>query len=138
MERCLKMCQPWCGANTLALSTQAVRHVLLRGFCVAGNRVVDPGAAASERRRCIWHSPIHSDILGKGPAIGWLVQHRCSHPGCLLEISIDQQHAAAKARFECCILKQEPGLIKHWAANPPCIYCGEFEAVASDLPVERR
>ena len=56
-------------------------------ICAAGNRVVDLGAAASEWCRCIWHSPIHCDVLGKGPAIGWLVQHRCSHPGFLPQLS---------------------------------------------------
>lgn len=76
VERCLKMCQPWCGANTLVLPLQN-------------------GVDAFGTVRSIVTS------WGKGrPLVGW----------CNIVAAI-----------------QEPGLIKHRAANPPCIYCGEFE-----------
>jgi len=80
VERCLRMCQAWCGPNTLVLPLQN-------------------GVDGASMVRSIVNS------WGKGhPLVGW----------CNIVAAI-----------------QEPGLIKHWAANPPAVYFGEFEGEAT-------
>ncbi|CAL1163761.1 unnamed protein product [Cladocopium goreaui] len=80
VERCLGMCAPWCGKNTLVLPLQ---------------NGVD-GAGKVRQMVSGW---------GRGhPLVGW----------CNIVAAI-----------------QEPGLIKHWAANPPAVYFGEFEGEAT-------
>jgi len=75
-ERCLRMCQPWCGPNTLVLPLQNG----VEGFDTIKNIVGS------------W---------GRGRALG----------GCCNIVSAIQ----------------EPGMIRHWAADPPYITFGEFE-----------
>jgi len=75
-ERCLSMCQPWCGQGTLVLPLQN-------------------GVEGFEKIKSIvggW---------GKGRALA----------GCCNIVSAIQ----------------EPGMIRHWAANPPYVTFGEFE-----------
>lgn len=81
MERCLKMCEPWCGPGSYVLPLQnGVDGMQIARGIVKG-----------------W---------GKGHAlVGW----------CNIVAAI-----------------QEPGLIKHWAANPPAVYFGEFEGLATE------
>ena len=86
------------------------------------------GAAASERRRCFQHGTRHCYVVGEGPALSGLVQHRRRHPG------LSQSYGAKVRARACSLLAKEPGIIKHWAASPPCIYFGEFEACPSMEP----
>ncbi|CAJ1356359.1 unnamed protein product [Effrenium voratum] len=80
VDNCLRMCEPWCGANTLVLPLQN-------------------GVDGLSRVRAIVTS------WGRGrPLVGW----------CNIVAAI-----------------QDPGLIKHWAANPPAVYFGEFEGEAA-------
>ncbi|CAK9031099.1 Acylpyruvase FAHD1 [Durusdinium trenchii] len=80
VERCLRMCAPWCGEKTVVLPLQN-------------------GVDGMNTARSIVTS------WGKGhPLVGW----------CNIVAAI-----------------QEPGLIKHWAANPPAVYFGEFEGQAT-------
>lgn len=78
-ERCLKMCEPWCGPNTLVLPLQN-------------------GVEGFDKIRSIVSG------WGKGRALA----------GCCNIVSAIQ----------------EPGMIRHWAANPPYITFGEFEGEA--------
>ena len=62
---------------------------------------------------------------GKGrPLVGW----------CNIVAAI-QETASSSIKLVTAMLSgaKEPGLIKHWAANPPCIYYGEFEALPQNL-----
>jgi len=79
-ERCLHMCEPWCGPNTLVLPLQN-------------------GVEGFDKVRSI--------------VTGWGKGHALA--GCCNIVSAIQ----------------EPGLIRHWAANPPYITFGEFEGEAT-------
>lgn len=86
-ERCLRMCRPWCGPNTLVLPLQNG----VEGF----DKVKDIVSS--------W---------GKGRALA----------GCCNIVSAIQ----------------EPGMIRHWAADPPYITFGEFDAVASEKTLQAK
>jgi len=80
-ERCLKMCRPWCGADTLVLPLQN-------------------GVEGFDRVKQIVSS------WGQGRALA----------GCCNIVSAIQ----------------EPGMIRHWAADPPYITFGEFEGAPTE------
>lgn len=80
-EGCLKMCRPWCGADTLVLPLQN-------------------GVEGFDKIREVVAS------WGKGHTLA----------GCCNIVAA----------------LQEPGLIRHWAADPPYITFGEFEGAPSE------